>query len=70
MVLTCPLCHYNLDSTQSAIEQEHCGFSQIPIVYFSQLLAVALGLDAKKYALDDKHHCVDPSGVFKAKVSA
>jgi heterodisulfide reductase subunit B len=70
VVLTCPLCHYNLDSTQPAIEQDHCGFKPIPIVYFSQLLAVALGLDLKKYALDDKHHCVDPSGLFKAKVSA
>jgi heterodisulfide reductase subunit B len=70
MVLTCPLCHYNLDSTQDGILKRHYGFKQIPVVYFSQLLAVALGLDPKKYSLDDKHHSVDPSGVFKAKVSA
>ncbi len=70
VVLTCPLCQYNLDSAQEAIEKQHYGFKKIPIVYFTQLLAVALGLDASKYALDNKHHYVDPSGVVKAKVVA
>ncbi|MFZ1946638.1 MAG: CoB--CoM heterodisulfide reductase iron-sulfur subunit B family protein [bacterium] len=70
VVLTCPLCHYNLDSTQEAIEKRHYGFGKIPIVYFTQLLALALGLDASRYALDNKHHYVDPTGVLKAKVTA
>lgn len=70
LVLTCPLCHYNLDSSQAAIEQEHFGYKPMPIVYFSQLLAVALGLDPKKYALDTKHNYVDPTNVLSAKVSA
>jgi heterodisulfide reductase subunit B len=68
VVLSCPLCLYNLDSAQDAIAREHHDFKKVPIIYFSQLLAVALGLDSKKYALDSEHHYVDPSEVVKAKV--
>jgi heterodisulfide reductase subunit B len=70
VVLTCPLCQYNLDSVQEAIQRQHYGFPKIPVVYFTQLLAVALGLDGRKYALDDRHHYVDPSPVLAAKVGA
>ena len=70
VVLSCPLCQYNLDSAQEAIAKRHYSFKQIPIVYFTQLLAVALGLDAAKYALDKEHHYVDPSGVVSAKITA
>jgi heterodisulfide reductase subunit B len=69
MVLSCPLCQYNLDSAQEAIEKQHYGFRKIPVVYFPQLLAVAFGLDPAKYALDKQHHYVDPSAVLRAKVA-
>ena len=67
VVLTCPLCQFNLDYAQEEIEKQRANFKKIPVVYFSQLLALALGLDASKYALDAKHHYVDPSKVL-AKV--
>jgi heterodisulfide reductase subunit B len=67
VVLSCPLCQYNLDVAQDRIEKEHYGFRKLPIVYFTQLLALALGLDVEKYALDSAHHYVDPSAVVKAK---
>lgn len=67
VVLSCPLCLYNLDSAQDRIQREYHGFKKIPIVYFSQLLAVGLGLDVNKYALDSVHHRVDPLEVVKAK---
>jgi len=70
VVLTCPLCQFNLDSAQEEIEKQRSNFKKIPIVYFTQLLALALGLDGSKYALDAKHHCVDPSKVLRAKVTA
>jgi heterodisulfide reductase subunit B len=66
---SCPLCLYNLDVAQDRIQQEHFGFKKIPIVYFSQLLALALGFDPEKYALDSEHHIVDPSEIVKAKVA-
>jgi len=70
VVLTCPLCQFNLDSAQEEIQKQRSNFKKIPIVYFTQLLALALGLDGSKYALDAKHHYVDPSEVLKAKVTA
>lgn len=70
VVLTCPLCQYNLDFSQEAIGKKHYSFPKIPVVYFTQLLALGLGLDAAKYALDSKHHYVDPSSVLGAKVAA
>jgi heterodisulfide reductase subunit B len=70
MVLSCPLCQYNLDSTQDKIEKNHYGFRKLPVIYFTQLLAVALGLDPGKYALDSAHHFVDPLSVVKAKTAS
>ena len=55
-MLSCPLCQYNLDYSQERIIREHYGFRKVPSVYFSQLLALALGLDMGKYSLDEKHH--------------
>ncbi|MEW6486386.1 MAG: heterodisulfide reductase-related iron-sulfur binding cluster [Thermodesulfobacteriota bacterium] len=46
----CPLCHVNLDERQPEMEAE-LGF-QLPVVYVTQLLAVALGLPAEAQALD------------------
>lgn len=69
VVLSCPLCLYNLDVAQDKIQQLHFGFKKVPIVYFSQLLAVGLGLDPGKYALDSAHHIVDPSEIIKAEAT-
>jgi heterodisulfide reductase subunit B len=70
IALSCPLCQYNLDYAQERVTREHFGFKQVPVVYFTQLLALALGLDISKYALDDKHHFVDPRGIMKEKALA
>jgi len=45
IVLTCPLCHFNLDQSQLEQMQRYSDFKSIPIFYFSQLLALTLGLD-------------------------
>ena len=66
VAFSCPLCLYNLDVAQDRIEQVHFGFKKIPIVYFSQLLAIALGLDPANYALDSEHHFVDPSDLVQS----
>jgi heterodisulfide reductase subunit B len=70
VVLSCPLCQYNLDSAQDKIEKDHYGFRKLPIIYFTQLLAAALGMDVEKYALDSAHHFVDPLSVVKAKTAS
>lgn len=44
IVLSCPLCDFNLDSRQKQVEEKFSGFERIPVFYLSQLLSVALGL--------------------------
>jgi heterodisulfide reductase subunit B len=46
MVLSCPLCEYNLGTRQTDVIEQSEGLRQIPTFYFTQLLAVALGLGA------------------------
>lgn len=44
VVLSCPLCDYNLDHRQREMAIKHVDFRGIPVFYFTQLLALALGL--------------------------
>lgn len=52
--VACPLCHMNLDARQFQMELP----APVPIFYFTQLLAIALGLPAKEAALHK--NIVDP----------
>jgi heterodisulfide reductase subunit B len=45
LVLTCPLCDYNLARGQKELAKKQSEFKAIPSLYFTQLLALALGLD-------------------------
>ncbi len=45
LVLTCPLCDYNLGQGQKELAKGRNGFRGMPLFYFTQLLAIALGLD-------------------------
>jgi len=45
LVLTCPLCNFNLGQRQQELVRRYSEFRGIPIFYFSQLLALSLGLD-------------------------
>ncbi|MBD3169491.1 MAG: heterodisulfide reductase, subunit B [candidate division Zixibacteria bacterium] len=44
LALTCPLCDFNLGKRQDIILEKYEGASEVPIYYFTQLLAVALGV--------------------------
>lgn len=44
LVLTCPLCDYDLGKGQEELVQKE-GSAGVPLFYFTQLLALALGLD-------------------------
>jgi heterodisulfide reductase subunit B len=61
----CPLCHANLDLRQKQINEEYGGDFDIPIVYFTQLMGVAYGLEAKPLGLDK--HFSDSIGLLKEK---
>lgn len=58
VVTSCPLCQFNLDRRQAAMAQAHAGFRALPVLYFTQLLGLALGSDGAGYLLD--RHYVDP----------
>ena len=45
LVLSCPLCEYNLGKQQPAFTSTNGAAPRLPVFYFSQLLAMALGLD-------------------------
>jgi len=49
---TCPLCQINLEAYQSAISRELGRKVAIPIVFFTQLLGLALGADPGELGLD------------------
>ncbi|MBS1254124.1 MAG: 8-methylmenaquinol:fumarate reductase membrane anchor subunit [Anaerolineales bacterium] len=54
VVVACPLCHMNLDARQHQMALDE----PIPILYFTQLMALAFGLGSEATALDK--NLVDP----------
>jgi heterodisulfide reductase subunit B len=53
----CPLCQFNLDKQQQELQKRHAGYQPIPVFYFSQLMGVALGLNASDYGWE--RHYID-----------
>ncbi len=52
LVLSCPLCDYNLGSKQEAVVANNSALKTLPVFYFTQLLAAALGLEEHALQLD------------------
>lgn len=48
LVVACPLCHLMLDAKQRVIERELGMKIGIPVLYITQLLGIALGVEDKK----------------------
>ncbi len=63
--VSCPLCAFNLDQRQEDTARKYSGFKSIPVLYFTQLLALALGCEEKDLRLD-LHH-IDPGPLLKKK---
>ncbi|MDY6876849.1 MAG: CoB--CoM heterodisulfide reductase iron-sulfur subunit B family protein [Chloroflexota bacterium] len=57
IVTACPLCQFNLEYPQRETEAGRTG-NEIPVLYFTQLLAVALGLPEETWGFDE--HYVGP----------
>jgi heterodisulfide reductase subunit B len=62
IVVACPLCHTNLDGRQFQMKLED---PPMPVLYFTQLMALALGLPAKAMAFHK--NIVNPEPLLKAK---
>jgi heterodisulfide reductase subunit B len=52
IVCICPLCQFNLDNYQDDVKKQYGEEYDIPVVYFSQIAGLAMGLDPKKLGLD------------------
>ena len=65
LVTGCPMCHANLDTRQSELEKEVGENFNLPILYFTELMGLALGhRDAQKWL---GHHITDPIKILSAK---
>ena len=65
IVGTCPLCQFNLDNRQREMVSRYKGFKRVPVFYFTQLLALGLGLKESALGLDQ--HYVDPRPLLSGK---
>jgi heterodisulfide reductase subunit B len=65
VVVSCPLCAFNLDHRQKDAAREYPGFKHIPVLYFTQVLAIALGCPEETLGFD--LHYIDPRPLLKEK---
>ena len=56
IVVACPLCHANLDTRQREIEKKYKVNIDMPILYFTQLIGLAMGMTSEELGL--KKHLV------------
>lgn len=59
IVLSCPLCEFNLDDRQIDAQKKYPGLKPIPVFYFTQLMAFAFGLSREKCGFN--FHAIDPT---------
>ena len=65
LVVACPMCHANLDARQDEVAR-HSGLDfRLPVFYFTQLMALALGLEEKDIGLGKL--LVDPKPLLRGK---
>jgi heterodisulfide reductase subunit B len=61
----CPMCAMNLEVYQSRLNRAYGTDFDIPVVYLTQLMAAAFGMDLKKDAALD-YNIIPPEGVIQA----
>jgi len=63
VVTACPLCHMNLDLRQSQVNRKQRRGFNIPILYITQVIGLALDIAPEKLGMD--LHAVDPRPLLK-----
>lgn len=63
IALDCPLCDFNLDRRQKESEKKYTDFFPMPILYYTQLIALAFGIDGDIYSFDK--HYADPRPLLR-----
>lgn len=68
LILTlCPLCHHNLDRLQRRLTERRSDFKPIPIIYLTQLIALAVG--APKTLYDPSSHTIQATKTLEKVLS-
>ena len=62
---SCPLRQFNLDKAQQEAGEQWGSFQPLPVVYFTELLGLALGLSAAEFGLGDYY--IDPRPLLRDK---
>ncbi|MFC1899639.1 CoB--CoM heterodisulfide reductase iron-sulfur subunit B family protein [Chloroflexota bacterium] len=65
IIAACPMCQSNLDLQQKAIQEKYQEDLNLPIIYITQLVGLALGLSPEELLLDK--HFVDPRSLLSRK---
>lgn len=65
VVVSCPLCAFNLDFRQEEAKRANPDFNELPVLYFTQLMALAFGCD-ESAARFDLHH-IDPQPALASR---
>ncbi len=52
IVVACPMCHMLLDGQQAMVGKAHNTVIDMPVLYFTQLIGLAMGLSEKELELD------------------
>jgi heterodisulfide reductase subunit B2 len=65
IVTNCPLCQFNLDKQQAEMRKVHASYRSVPVFYFSQLMGLALGLDASDYGWE--RHYIDARPMLRQR---
>ena len=68
VVTSCPMCHSNLDMRQRTINAAGLGPHDIPILYLSEVLGLAAGIEPEQLGLD--RHFVDAMRVTERVTEA
>lgn len=66
IVVACSLCHVNLDTRQDVISRAGRAYN-LPIIYFTQLMGLALGMGIDTDELGLKKHLTDPRPLLRSK---
>jgi heterodisulfide reductase subunit B len=51
IVTLCPMCQFNLDAYQSQVNRHFGTDFKLPVLYFTQMIGLAMGLEAKELAI-------------------
>jgi len=65
IAVACPMCHANLDMYQKDMTAKFGQKTELPVLYFTQLMGLALGFSPKELLLDK--HLTDPLPMLRKK---